>query len=159
MKRSLNGALTIGTLDGANVEILERVGAENFFLFGLKVDEVQRLKTQGYRPWELPERDPELRGVLDLIGSGALSDGEEQRYAPLLRSLIDHDEYCVLADYRAYIEAQALVEEAFLEPDAWARRAIQTVARMGYFSSDRSVGEYCEKIWGIPAVKVAVPLA
>ena len=157
MKLSLNGALTIGTLDGANVEIRERVGADNFFLFGLTTDEVQRLKSDGYRPWQLPEHDPELRGVIDLIGSGALSDGHAERYAPLVRSLLDHDEYCVLADYRAYLDAQAKVEEAFLDPDAWARRAIQTVARMGYFSSDRSVREYAELIWRVPAAPVGPP--
>ena len=158
MKLSLNGALTIGTLDGANVEIRERVGADNFFLFGLTADGVQQLKAHGYRPAELPQRDPELRGVLELIGSGALSDGDDQRYAPLLRSLTELDEYCVLADYRSYLEAQARVEEAFLDPDRWARQAIVTVARMGYFSSDRSVQEYCEKIWRVPAVTVGAPV-
>jgi len=158
MKMSLNGALTIGTLDGANVEIRERVGAENFFLFGLHADEVLRLKTSGYRPWEYPERDAELRAVLDFIASGALAEGSTQRYAPLVQSLIDRDEYCVLADYRSYLDAQAQVAEAFLDPDDWARRSILTVARMGYFSSDRSIREYCERIWRVPPVPVTTPL-
>ena len=158
MKMSLNGALTIGTLDGANVEIRERVGAENFFLFGLHADEVLRLKATGYRPWEYPERDAELRAVLDFIASGALAEGSTQRYAPLVQSLIDRDEYCVLADYRSYLDAQAQVAEAFLDPDDWARRSILTVARMGYFSSDRSIREYCERIWRVPPVPVTTPL-
>jgi starch phosphorylase len=157
MKLALNGALTIGTLDGANVEILERVGAENFFLFGLNASEVQRLKATGYRPWELPGNDMELQLALDLIGSGDLAGGDASRYAPLHRALIDHDEFCVLADYRSYIDMQDKVGEAYLDHNDWTRRAILTVARMGYFSSDRSIAEYCATIWHAAPVRVNTP--
>ncbi|MET0389264.1 MAG: glycogen/starch/alpha-glucan phosphorylase [Polyangiales bacterium] len=154
MKLALNGALTIGTLDGANIEIRDQVGAENFYLFGLDAEQVLTLKASGYRPWELPDRDPELQRALGLIGSGALSDGDPERFQPLLRSLLDHDEYCVLADYRAYVDAQAQVARDFLDETSWTRRSILTVARMGHFSSDRAIREYCQKIWRVPAVPV-----
>ena len=154
MKLSLNGALTIGTLDGANVEIRERVGAENFFLFGMTADEVMALRARGYQPWDLPSRDDELRQALDALGSGALSEGEVDRYQPLLRSLIEHDEYMVLADYRAYMEAQTRVSDAFLDVEEWSRRAILNVARMGHFSSDRAIREYCNSIWQVQPVPV-----
>jgi starch phosphorylase len=157
MKLALNGALTIGTLDGANIEIRDHVGADNFFLFGLDAHQVGDLKHTGYRPWELPGQDPELRAALDLIGSGAVSDGEVERFAPLLSSLVDHDEYCVLADYRSYMTAQDRVAEAYVDSDEWTRRSILTVARMGHFSSDRSIREYCDKIWHAPAVSVSTP--
>jgi starch phosphorylase len=157
MKLSLNGALTIGTLDGANVEIREHVGDENFFTFGMTAHEVLDLRARGYRPWELPGSDDELRAALDFLGSGALADGDVDRYQPLLRTLIEHDEYMVLADYRAYIDAQGEVSAAFLNPDDWARRAILTVARMGHFSSDRAIREYCQKIWHVQPVPVSPP--
>jgi starch phosphorylase len=157
MKLSLNGALTIGTLDGANIEIRERVGADNFFVFGLDAAAVSSLRAQGYRPWEWAQRDNELRAALDLLASGALSDGDAQRYEPLVRTLHEHDEYLVLADYRAYLDAQQRVSEAFLASDDWTRRAVLTVARMGYFSSDRSIREYCSKIWHAPKVPVGAP--
>jgi starch phosphorylase len=157
MKLSLNGALTIGTLDGANIEIRQHVGAENFFVFGMDAQEVHDLKNAGYKPWELPAHDPELHSALELIASGALSEGDLQRYMSLVRSLLDHDEYCVLADYRAYIEAQERVAEAYADSETWTRRTIETVARMGYFSSDRSVHEYCTKIWHTPPVCVTTP--
>jgi starch phosphorylase len=157
MKLALNGALTIGTLDGANVEIRERVGAENFYLFGMDAGQVMEKKRTGYRPWELPAQDAELHAALDLIGSEALVPGDSQRYQPLLRSLIDHDEYCVLADYRDYVAAQERVSQAFTNEVDWARRAILNVARLGYFSSDRSIGEYAKHIWKTPAVPVKLP--
>jgi starch phosphorylase len=155
MKMSLNGALTIGTLDGANVEIRERVGADNFFLFGLTADEVRRQKAAGYRPWEYVERDPELRGVIDSIASGHFAASDRERYAPIVRSLVESDEYMSLADYRAYLDAQERVSAAFCNADDWSRRAILNVARMGYFSSDRSVREYCDKIWKVKPVEVS----
>jgi starch phosphorylase len=157
MKLAQNGALTIGTLDGANVEIRERVGAENFFLFGLHTPEVQQLKAAGYQPRQVVERDPELRDVLSLLSSTELTDGETQRFAPLLRSLLEHDEYCVLADYRAYIDMQEQAAQVFATPKEWTRRAIFTVARMGYFSSDRSIAEYCKTIWHTAPVRVGAP--
>ena len=154
MKMALNGALTIGTLDGANVEIREHVGADNFFLFGLSADEVRARKAAGYRPWEQVERDAELRGVLDLIAQGHFAPSDRDRYAPLVRSLLEWDEYMNLCDYRAYLDAQERVSAAFCDPDDWSRRAILTVARMGYFSSDRAVREYCETIWNVKAVEL-----
>jgi starch phosphorylase len=157
MKLALNGALTIGTLDGANVEIREHVGAENFFLFGLQTHEVQQLKAAGYRPSQYIERDDELREVLALLSSAELSDGDSQRFAPLVRSLLDHDEYCIAADYRAYVDAQKQAETVFADPSEWTRRAILTVARMGYFSSDRSIAEYCKTIWHTSPVPVTPP--
>jgi starch phosphorylase len=157
MKLALNGALTIGTLDGANVEIRESVGEDNFFLFGLNASEVQHLKTSGYRPWDIPGTDMELQLALDLIGSGALASGDTSRYMPLLRALIDHDEFCVFADYRSYVDMQEQVADAYRDREAWARRAILTVARMGYFSSDRSVAEYCAKIWHASPMPVNTP--
>ena len=154
MKLSLNGALTIGTLDGANVEIREHVGAENFYLFGLTADEVREIKARGYRPKELVERDAELRAVLDLIESGHLSGGDRERYAPLIHSLLGWDEYMVLSDYRAYVEAEEQVSRDFCDSGPWTRRAILTVARMGHFSSDRSIRDYCRDIWSVSPVDI-----
>jgi starch phosphorylase len=157
MKLALNGALTIGTLDGANVEMREHVGVENFFLFGLQTHEVQQLKAAGYRPAQYVERDAELREVLELLSSPELTDGDSERFAPLIRSLLDHDEYCVAADYRAYVDTQSQAEAVFADSREWTRRAILTVARMGYFSSDRSIAEYCKTIWHTPPVRVVAP--
>ena len=154
MKLSLNGALTIGTLDGANVEIRQRVGAEGFYVFGLQADEVRAAKFAGHRPRELAERDPELRATLELLGSGHFCPGEPERYAPLLRSLLDHDEYLVLADYRSYVQAQQRASDDYCDRDAWTRRTIASVARMGYFSSDRSIRDYCRDIWHVPPVAI-----
>ncbi len=149
MKFSLNGALTIGTLDGANVEIREDVGAENFFLFGLTVEEVSRLRTSGYRPREIYERDPELRLALDRIGSGFYSGGDGQLFRPLVDSLLDHDPYLLLADFRAYLDAQDAVGRAWQDAENWTRMSILNVARMGRFSSDRSIADYCREIWQV----------
>ncbi len=154
MKLSLNGALTIGTLDGANVEIREHVGADNFYLFGQPADQARYAKAQRYRPWALAEKDAELRAALDLIGSGHLAQGDRGRYAPLVDSLLGHDTFMVLSDYRAYLEAEAQAALDFCDPEAWARRAILTVARMGHFSSDRSIREYCRGIWNVSPVEI-----
>ncbi|HKP59067.1 MAG TPA: glycogen/starch/alpha-glucan phosphorylase [Polyangiales bacterium] len=154
MKMSLNGALTIGTLDGANVEIRERTGADNFFLFGLTAAQVRALRSSGYQPYASAARDPELRAVLELLEHGHFSGGERDRYAPIVRSIVEYDEYMVLADYRAYIEAQQRVSHSYCEVDDWTRRTILTVARMGHFSSDRSVRQYCDDIWMVRPVKV-----
>lgn len=139
MKFSMNGALTIGTLDGANVEIREEVGAENFFLFGLTAAEVEQRKWQGYNPRALYEQHQELREVLDLIGSGLFSRGDRELFQPLVQSLINHDDYLLLADYPAYIAAQEAVGRAYENPADWARMSILNVARMGKFSSDRAI--------------------
>jgi starch phosphorylase len=147
MKFALNGALTIGTLDGANVEIAEAVGAENIFIFGLTADEVTARRARGYVPREVYESSPRVRRVLDYILSGALSPEEPGRFRALVESLLYHDEYMLLADFDAYLAAQRQVDEAYLEPARWTRMAILNVARCGFFSSDRSVREYADRIW------------
>jgi starch phosphorylase len=155
MKFSLNGALTIGTLDGANVEIREEVGPENFFLFGLTADQVQDLKAHGYRPREYYERNAELRGVLDFIASGALAGGNAGLFQPLVGNLLRDDPFLVLADYQAYVECQDQVNALWRAPSAWTRKSILNVARMGKFSSDRSIRDYCELVWRVKPISVA----
>ena len=154
MKFSMNGALTIGTLDGANVEIREDVGAENFFLFGLDVEQVRELKAQGYRPRERYESDPVLRRALDLITSGHFSGGDRALFQPFVDSLLERDEYLVLEDFASYLERQAEVDVAYREPDRWARMSVLTSARMGRFSSDRAISDYCRDIWRVEPVPV-----
>jgi starch phosphorylase len=152
MKLSLNGALTIGTLDGANVEIRDAVGEENMFIFGMTVDQVRALQIEGYRPWQIYEQDGELKRVIDMIGSGFFSPGEPGRYKPIVDALLGQDRYMLLADYRPYVEAQERVDRLYLEPDAWARAAILNVARMGPFSADRSIQEYADQVWNVRPV-------
>jgi starch phosphorylase len=149
MKFSLNGALTIGTLDGANVEIRRQVGKENFFLFGLTAPEVQALKAGGYDPRAYYEGDGELRAAIDLVGSGFFSPGDAGLFSPLVDALLTRDEYLVLADYRAYVEAQEAVGRAYADAERWTAMSILNVARMGIFSSDRAIREYAEKIWQV----------
>jgi starch phosphorylase len=148
MKMSLNGALTIGTLDGANVEIREAVGQDNFFLFGLTAGEVTAIKRGGYRPRDRYESDPLIREVIDFIGSGTLG-GDRELFQPLVANLLDHDPYLLLADFRGYLNAQQRVSELWDDPEAWTRASILNVARMGRFSSDRSIRDYCERIWHV----------
>ncbi len=157
MKFSLNGALTIGTLDGANVEIREAVGPENFFLFGLTADQVLEMKQTRYRPRDFYEGNTELRGVIDMISSGTFSRGDAKMFAPLVDSLLNKDEFMILADYAAYVECQERAGAAFGEPDQWIRMSILNVARMGKFSSDRAIAEYCRDIWHIDPVPVTMP--
>src|ERR1700674_778780 len=147
MKFALNGALTIGTLDGANVEIRDEVGAENFFLFGLTAQEVLPLRSAGYRPRDHYEAVPELREVLDLIDSGFFSPDTPELFRGLIQSLLEHDEYFLLADFAAYVRCQEAVSAAYLQPDEWTRKTILNVARMGQFSSDRTIREYARDIW------------
>jgi starch phosphorylase len=154
MKFSMNGALTLGTLDGANVEIREAVGAENFFLFGLRVDEVADLMARGYRPGDYIERDEELRGALDLIASGLFSHGDGELFRPLLDNLRRQDPYLVCADFRAYLTADAMVDTQFRDGEGWQRMSILNVARIGRFSSDRAIREYCRDIWKTGPVSV-----
>jgi len=154
MKFALNGALTIGTLDGANVEIREAVGPDNFFLFGLTADEVTARARGGYRPRDHYESDAELRAVLDLIRTGHFSVGEPGLFHPLVDHLLDHDPYMVLADYRAYVDCQTVVDECWRDPDRWTAMAIRNVARMGRFSSDRTIREYASEIWKTEPVRV-----
>jgi len=154
MKFSLNGALTMGTLDGANVEIREEVGAENFFLFGLNVEQVRELKRRGYSPKHVAEQNASLREVLDFIGSGALAGGDASLFRPLLDRLLYEDPFLVLADYQAYLDCQEQVSDLWRDQRAWTRKAIINVARMGKFSSDRSIRDYCEHVWRVKPVQV-----
>ncbi|MBK1694337.1 glycogen phosphorylase [Chromatium weissei] len=154
MKFSLNGALTIGTLDGANVEIRKEVGAENFFLFGMTADEARAKQREGYRPWEVYHSDPELKADIDLINSGHFSHGDTTLFRPLTDHLINQDPFMVLADYRAYLECQARVSTAWSDVTNWNRMSILNVARMGQFSSDRAITEYAKNIWNVPPVVV-----
>ncbi|MGE5187284.1 MAG: glycogen/starch/alpha-glucan phosphorylase, partial [Acidobacteriota bacterium] len=147
MKFTLNGALTIGTLDGANVEIRERVGADNFFLFGLTAEEVMAKKRGGYHPREV--HDFELWRALELIADGTFSRGDRDMFASLVHDLREHDPFLVCADFRAYCDAQARVAEAWRSPAAWTRASILNVARAGHFSSDRSIREYAAHIWHV----------
>jgi glycogen phosphorylase len=149
MKFALNGALTVGTLDGANVEIREEVGAENFFLFGLTAKQVTELKARGYRPGDYYAQNIGLRKVIDFIASGALARGDTELFRPIVENLLDHDPFLLLADYQAYIDAQERVSALWREPQAWTHSSILNTARMGKFSSDRSIRDYCERIWNI----------
>jgi starch phosphorylase len=156
MKFAMNGALTIGTLDGANVEIREEVGAENFFLFGLTADEVRATKARGYRPRDLYRSDAELKEAVDLLATGHFSRGDRTLFGPLVEALLDRDDYLLLADYRSYLDCQAAVSRAYADAGGWARRSILNVARIGKFSSDRAIREYCKEIWNASPVPVAL---
>jgi starch phosphorylase len=152
MKFSMNGALTIGTLDGANVEIREEVGAENFFLFGLTTEEVHSLRVRGYNPGSYYESNSNLKETIDQIGSGVFSRGDRELFRPLVDSLLNRDEYMLLADYQSYVECQDLVSKSFKDKRSWTHMSILNVARMGKFSSDRSIRDYCEKIWKVKSL-------
>jgi starch phosphorylase len=154
MKFTLNGALTIGTLDGANIEIREEVGADNFFLFGLNVDEVYGLRSLGYEPRVYYETNLELRQAIDAIAAGRFSHGDRGLFRPLVDELLARDAFMVLADYQSYVEAQQRVDEAFADPQRWTRMSLLNVARMGKFSSDRAIREYCDEIWNVGPVPV-----
>jgi starch phosphorylase len=154
MKFAMNGALTIGTLDGANIEIREEVGAENFFLFGLTAPEVEQRKREGYKPRAFYESNAHLREVLDALSSGEFSHGDRGLFAPLVSSLLTSDDYMLLADYQAYIDCQDRVSAAYKDQEAWTRMSILNVARMGKFSSDRSIRDYCSDIWKTWPVKI-----
>ena len=154
MKFAMNGALTIGTLDGANVEIREQVGAENFFLFGLTAEEVYAMKAKGYNPRKYYEQNQELKEVCDRIASGYFSPEHPELFQPLVNSLLNHDEYMLLVDYQSYIECQERVSQAYRDPETWTRMSILNSARMGFFSSDRTIKEYCADIWKVQSVKI-----
>ncbi|MDE2117363.1 MAG: glycogen/starch/alpha-glucan phosphorylase, partial [Betaproteobacteria bacterium] len=157
MKLALNGALTIGTLDGANIEIREEVGEDNIFIFGLTTEEVARVKASGYQPWGYYHANEELREVLDMIGSGFFSPGEPDRFKPIVDELLRRgDQYLLLADYASYIACQKAVETAYKDQEQWVKKAILNVANMGKFSSDRTIMQYAEQIWD---AKPVVPVA
>jgi starch phosphorylase len=147
MKFAMNGALTIGTLDGANIEIRSKVGAENFFLFGLSAKEVSTLQAAGYRPRDYYEKNEELRQAIDSLAEGAFSKGDREIFRPLVNSLLEHDPFLVLADYQSYVDCQGQAAEAYKDERKWTVMAILNIARMGHFSSDRSIREYDQKIW------------
>ena len=154
MKFAMNGALTIGTLDGANIEIREQVGAENFFLFGLDARQVSALHATGYRPQEWLDRSEELQEVFRLIGQGTFSRGDGDVFRPLIDNLLHQDPYCVLADYAGYSDAHSRAGAAYADPEQWTRMSILNTARSGLFSSDRTIAEYCRDIWNVQSVKV-----
>jgi starch phosphorylase len=155
MKFAMNGALTIGTLDGANVEIREEVGPENFFLFGLSVEQVKELRRSGYNPWEYYRGDRDLKAVVDAIAAGAFSPGQPKLFEPIVGSLLHGgDPYLALADFRSYADGQAEVDRAWLDRERWTRMAVLNVARSGKFSSDRTIREYAEEIWKVKPVPV-----
>jgi starch phosphorylase len=155
MKFALNGALTIGTLDGANVEIRDAVGAENFFLFGMTVQDVQRRLANGYRPYDHYRSDAELKAAIDAIAEGAFSNGDRDLFKPIVDHLLGYDTYMLLADYRSYVDCHDEVGRAWREPERWTRSSILNVARTGYFSSDRSIREYCRDVWHVEPVPIA----
>jgi starch phosphorylase len=156
MKFAMNGALTIGTLDGANVEIREEVGPENFFLFGLTADEVGAAKARGYRPRDVYETNTQLKQAVDLLAGGSFSRGDRGLFRPLVESLLERDAYMVFADYPSYVALQEAVGRAYADTEAWARMSILNAARMGKFSSDRAICQYCEEIWEASPVPIAL---
>ncbi|HEY9644437.1 MAG TPA: glycogen/starch/alpha-glucan phosphorylase, partial [Coleofasciculaceae cyanobacterium] len=154
MKFALNGSLTIGTLDGANVEIREEVGAENFFLFGLTAQEVTDLRAKGYNPLEYYHSNPELKRVIDQLSSGFFSPKEPGLFMPIVSSLLNGDEYMLFADFQSYLDCQARAADAYRDQDNWTRMSIINVANMGKFSSDRSIADYCKEIWDVQPVPI-----
>ncbi len=156
MKFALNGAVTIGTLDGANIEIRNQVGADNFFLFGLTVDQIDKLRRDGYQPRQFFDRDPELQEAMARIAEGHFSGGDQAIFWPILDALLGEDRFMVCADYRAYVDCQDRVANAFQDQEAWTTLSILNTARMGHFSSDRAIQQYCERIWNAKPVPVTV---
>jgi starch phosphorylase len=154
MKFALNGALTIGTLDGANIEIRQEVGEANFFPFGMTAEEVRAKRAAGYHPRDYYNSDPPLREAIDLIGSGHFSQGDTSLFKPLVDGLLNYDPYMLLADYRSYVDCQDRVSRAYKERENWVRMSILNTARMGKFSSDRAIREYSEAVWHVKPVKV-----
>ncbi|MEU7871352.1 glycogen/starch/alpha-glucan phosphorylase [Dactylosporangium sp. NPDC049140] len=154
MKLALNGAVTIGTLDGANIEIRDRVGADNFFLFGLDAPHAAEMR-RDYNPRAYYESDPELRAAIDTIAHGVFAKGDRSLFTPIVDAMLGRDEYLSLADYRPYLEAQERVERAWRDQDGWARMSVLNAARCGFFSSDRTVRDYCDRIWRVEPVRVS----
>jgi starch phosphorylase len=154
MKFCMNGALSIGTADGANIEICDAVGAENFFMFGLSTQEVGALQTQGYRPAAYYESIPELRAVIDLIRDGFFSRGDTALFKPLIDGLMQWDPYMAFADYQSYVDCQARVSMAYRDAQTWTAMSILNTARSGSFSSDRTIREYAQNIWRVPSVPI-----
>ena len=156
MKFAMNGALTIGTLDGANIEIREEAGPENFFLFGLTAEQVYAMKENGYHPHTYYDNNFDLRAVIDRIAHGYFSPGNPNLFHPIVESLLHHDPYMLLADYQAYVDCQDEVSKTYADQDRWTKMSILNSARMGKFSSDRTIREYCKEIWDVPPVKISL---
>jgi starch phosphorylase len=154
MKFAMNGALTIGTLDGANIEIREEAGAENFFLFGLTAEEVYQMKADGYDPMSYYNSNEELKAVIDRVANGDFSHGDTKLFKPIVDSLLYDDPYMLLADYQDYIDCQDRVSQTYKDQDKWTKMSILNSARMGKFSSDRTIKEYCDQIWKIEPVEI-----
>jgi len=154
MKFMMNGALTIGTLDGANVEIREEAGADNFFLFGLNAEQVARIQRDGYQPQAYADGNAELHAALELIASGHFSRGDREMFRPLVENLRYSDPFLVLADYADYVICQERVDAGWKDQKRWTRMSILNTAGSGKFSSDRSIREYCERIWGAKPVSI-----
>jgi glycogen phosphorylase len=150
--------LTIGTLDGANVEIRQEAGEENFFLFGLEADQVLARKAAGYHPRDYYDSNLRLRRVIDLINSGLFSRGDSTLFRPLVDVLMRYDPYLLFADYQSYVDCQDRVSETYLDQDKWTKMSLLNTARMGKFSSDRAIREYCSKIWHAEPVKISQEL-
>jgi starch phosphorylase len=154
MKFQMNGALTIGTVDGANIEICEEVGFENFFLFGLEAHEVAARRAAGYRPKDFVDGNEELQAIVQLVRDGFFSRGNTSQFLPLIDNLLWHDPYFVLADYQSYADCQTLVDQSYRDKEAWTKMSILNAARSGKFSSDRTIREYCDEIWQAKPVNV-----
>jgi starch phosphorylase len=150
MKLALNGALTIGTLDGANVEILEHVGAENIFIFGLTTEQVASRRREGWRGQDSINLSPRLQQALESISSGVFSSDDPHRYGELVHMLREHDHFLVTADFDAYFDMQRQVEKRWADQASWQKSAILNTANMGWFSSDRTIAEYAQEIWRVP---------
>jgi starch phosphorylase len=153
MKLALNGALTMGTMDGANIEMRERVGAENFFIFGLTTDQIHDLRRSGYHPRQYYESNAALKQVVDMIGHGFFSPDDPNRYRAITDNLLNSDPYMVLADFQSYLDISDQADAIYQTPERWSRMAILNTARMGYFSSDRTIKEYAKQIWGVESVE------
>ena len=156
MKFALNGALTIGTLDGANIEIMEEVGRDNIFIFGMTTAEVNELKLNGYNPASYYNQLPELKKTLDMIATGYFSPTRPDLFRPIVDSLLNQgDSYMLLADFASYMACQEEVGKVFAAEDEWGRRAVLNIAGMGKFSSDRTIAEYARDIWGVSTVEIS----
>ncbi len=159
MKFALNGAITLGTLDGANVEIRQLVGAENFFLFGLTAEEVVERRARGYNPYLYYEHNAGLREVVDRLAQDHFTPGEKGIFHPILNELLSSDRFMVMADFSAYVEAQRRISEAFIDKENWTRMAIRNTARSGFFSSDRTIRQYAEEIWESSSIPIDINTA
>jgi starch phosphorylase len=153
MKLALNGALTMGTMDGANIEMREQVGADNFFIFGLTTEQIQELRRSGYQPRHYYESNPILKQVIDMIGNGFFSPDDPNRYRVITETLLNSDPFMVLADFQSYLDISDQADSIYQSTERWSRMAILNTARMGYFSSDRTIKEYAKNIWGVESVE------